>query len=51
MHLYFVIYIYIYIYSDQKTIFKVSFEIVVVDLMSHCWMLIKLKFFIISVVN
>ena len=32
-------------------IFKVGFEFVVVDLMSHCWMWSKLNCFIIGVVN
>ena len=41
----------LFIYSVQKMILKFDLKLVVVDLMSHCWMWSKLNYFITSVVN
>ena len=41
----------LYIYSVKKMILKFDLKLVVVDLMSHCWMLSKFNCFITSVVN
>ena len=41
----------LYIYSVQKMILKFDLKLVVVDLMSHCWMWSKFYCFISSVVN